>query len=188
MDRRKRSTSLDLEDARRTIGSGMGSSSSRHWPGTRSDRRCGSRLLSGIDTVAEYCRRVKLKSPMAWSKLKTLWSDVVEEKAANGFSAFLGKDRAYFIAKKQLTDADSVSEFTFGPSPLVKELLEAEGAAPPLRRQLESLWQSSDSQSDLTFLMNPGFLRSEGRMSSRHLRRDSMNRSRRSSLQNFRAS
>ncbi len=45
----------------------------------------------------------------------------------------------------------------------MEEVAELEGAAGPLRRQLESLWQTSDNQADLGLLVVPGFLFGDAR-------------------------
>ncbi len=60
--------------------------------------------------------------------------------------------------------ADSMTRtMTWGPAELLETLSETNGAASPLRRQLEMLRQASDASADLTLLVAPSFLYGDGK-------------------------
>jgi serine/threonine protein kinase len=60
--------------------------------------------------------------------------------------------------------ADSMTRtLTWGPAELLETLSETNGAASPLRRQLEMLRQASDASADLTLLVAPSFLYGDGK-------------------------
>ena len=58
---------------------------------------------------------------------------------------------------------DQVKRLTIGPLELLKPMFESEGKSGPLRRQLDSLLQSTDSRADVTFLAAPSFLFGDGK-------------------------
>ena len=58
---------------------------------------------------------------------------------------------------------DQVKRLTIGPIELLKPMFESEGKSGPLRRQLDSLLQSTDSRADVTFLAAPSFLFGDGK-------------------------
>lgn len=62
------------------------------------------------------------------------------------------------------TDGDQqVRRLTMGPWELLKPMLESEGKSGPLRRQLDTLLQNTDSRADATFLAAPSFLFGDGK-------------------------
>jgi hypothetical protein len=56
-----------------------------------------------------------------------------------------------------------VKRLTMGPWELLKPMLESEGKSAPLRRQLDTLLQNTDSRADATFLAAPSFLFGDGK-------------------------
>jgi hypothetical protein len=63
----------------------------------------------------------------------------------------------------QVDEAAMVKLVSIGPQAALMQLSETGGAAAPMRRQFETLLQSSDSRSDLTLLVAPSFLFGNGR-------------------------
>ncbi len=129
--------------------------------------------LDSIDrvTVACYaenevlmtCMRVQLAKPLPLSALKTGWGLVANEQAATVTLLSKVAGDSYFVAQQPLLDAQSVSEFSFGPTALMKESAELQGAAGPLVSQMGKLWQDSDADADLSLLLTSSFLFSEGK-------------------------
>lgn len=129
--------------------------------------------LDSIDrvTVACYaenevlmtCMRVQLAKPLPLSALKTGWGSVANEQAATVTLLSKVAGDSYFVAQQPLLDAQSVSEFSFGPTALMKESAELQGAPGPLVSQMGKLWQVSDADADLSILLTSSFLFSEGK-------------------------
>lgn len=113
--------------------------------------------------VPMTCMRVELSKPLALSELKAGWGSVSNEKADTLTLLTNAGGESYFVAQQPLSDAQSVSEFSFGPTELMKEAAELQGAAGPLVSQLGKLWQVSDADSDFSLLLTSSFLFSEGK-------------------------
>jgi len=56
-----------------------------------------------------------------------------------------------------------VKRVTLGPQELIAKIVATQGASGPLRRQMESLLQTTDRQADITFLAAPSFLLGDGK-------------------------
>ena len=129
--------------------------------------------LDSIDrvTVACYaenevlmtCMRVQLAKPLTLSALKTGWGSVANEQAATVTLLSKAAGDSYFVAQQPLLDAQSVCDFSFGPTALMKESAELQGAPGPLASQMGKLWQVSDADADLSLLLTSSFLFSEGK-------------------------
>ena len=120
-------------------------------------------VYPGENGTVRFAVRVELIKPRLLSDLKNLWQVEDQKKGTNGYSIWNRPERSYFVAQQNALDADAISRFVFGPSALIQEVADLEGAAGPLRRQLESLWYTSDTESDLALLMAPGFFFNEGK-------------------------
>ncbi len=113
--------------------------------------------------VPMTCMRVMLDQPTSLSSLKSKWGAGVDEKIDALTLLKNSANESYFVAQQPLSDAQSVSEFSLGPSPLMKEAAELQGAAGPLGTQLGKLWQVSDADADFSLLVSSAFLFSEGK-------------------------
>jgi hypothetical protein len=60
-----------------------------------------------------------------------------------------------------LLDAAEVKTFVVGSKERLVEVVELEGAGTPLRRQMDALWQASDSRSDMTLIAEPSLWNQE---------------------------
>lgn len=116
----------------------------------------------GKSGVPQLAIRVHLDQPRSLAQLKNAWKISGETKV--GEHAMLsGGPRAYYLSAQPMIDSQSVSDFVVGPPELVREAAEMLGAAGPLTRQLEQLWQSTDRNSDAGCFLSPVFLFTEGR-------------------------
>lgn len=76
----------------------------------------------------------------------------------------LGGNELAVVTDDFSTDGDQqVRRLTMGPWELLKPMLESEGKSGPLRRQLDTLLQNTDSRADATFLAAPSFLFGDGK-------------------------
>lgn len=113
--------------------------------------------------VPMTCMRVQLTKPQPLSELKAGWGSVANEKADAVTLLSNAAGDSYYVAQQPLSDAQSVSDFSFGPTTLMKESAELQGAPGPLVSQLGKLWQASDADADLSVLLTSSFLFSEGK-------------------------
>ncbi len=113
--------------------------------------------------VPVTCMRVRLAKPLALSVLKSDWGSMSNEKTDTVTLLSNAAGESYFIAQQPLSDAQSITEFAFGPTALMKEAAELQGAAGPLVSQLGKLWQVSDADADFSLLLTSSFLFSEGK-------------------------
>lgn len=115
-----------------------------------------------------WSARVRLATPMPLSELKAQWN-ADQEVQIGGVTLLAGSAQAnnmewaYFVSSQPLTDSLSVDQFSFGPLTLMREAAELEGAEGPLISQMESLWEVTNSNLDLSILISPPYLFSEGR-------------------------
>ncbi len=58
---------------------------------------------------------------------------------------------------------EPITRFTMGPLPQIEMLASTEGRPGPLRRQMESLLQTTDDRADATILVAPSFLYGDGK-------------------------
>ncbi len=113
--------------------------------------------------VPVTCMRVQLEKPTPLSTLKAGWGSVSNEKVGEVTLLSNAAGESYYIAQQPLSDAQSVNEFAFGPTTLMKEAAELQGGAGPLGSQLGKLWQASDTDADFSVLLTSSFLFSEGK-------------------------
>ncbi len=109
------------------------------------------------------CLRIRLEQPQLLSALKTAWGITGEEKVGEQTLLTNASGESFYVASQPLTDIQSVSEFSLGPTSLMREVAEVEGAIGPLVTQMEKLWQASDSAADISLLLAPSYLFSEGK-------------------------
>jgi serine/threonine protein kinase len=122
------------------------------YPGTSGQPRC--------------CWRFTLEQPLAVGQCVQLWANPRLDPASKPCPLWVRDDLpsgpvAYLSQQSGLAESDTLNQFVCGPEELVREAAAVQGAAAPLRRQIELLWQASDSQSDLSLLLSPGFLWTE---------------------------
>lgn len=113
--------------------------------------------------VLTTCMRVQLAEPRALAALKSAWDSPADEKVESLVLLTNAGGDSYFVAQQPLTDAQSVTEFSVGPTDLMRETAEARGAAGPLVSQVEKLWSVSDADADVSLLVAAPFLFSEGK-------------------------
>jgi hypothetical protein len=116
----------------------------------------------GREGVPRWALRVALTAPQPLGELKTAWGNPVESRS-KGQLVLVRGEQAYYFAAQQVTDAQAIEAFVVGPTELLQEAAELEGAAAPLPSQLEQLWRWSDQQAHASLLLAPNFLFSEGR-------------------------
>lgn len=109
------------------------------------------------------CLRIRLAKPFALSALKEGWGSVSNEKFDTVTLLSNAAGDSYYVMQQPLSDAQSVSEFAVGPTALMKEAAELQGAAGPLVSQLGKLWQVTDADADFSMLLSSSFLFSEGK-------------------------
>jgi serine/threonine protein kinase len=97
--------------------------------------------------------RMSLVQPMRPAELLERFAQATEQPVGERERIFtMGEEAVYFDTKGGI-DA-MIDSWSFGPAPLMNELAEMEGQAGPLRRQMEQLWLSSDSESDFTAIFS----------------------------------
>ena len=70
-----------------------------------------------------------------------------------------------FAGEELRSDANaSVKRITVGPVGLIEQLAKNQGKSGPLRRQMETLLQATDSRADVTVLAAPSFLYGDGKL------------------------
>jgi serine/threonine protein kinase len=104
--------------------------------------------------------RVDLKQPQTLGQLRQLWGDPQSAKVGNQELLQRGSD-AFYVLPQPLLDAAEVKTFVVGSKERLAELVELEGAGTPLRRQMDTLWQASDSRSDVTLIAEPSLWNQE---------------------------
>lgn len=106
--------------------------------------------------------RIKLVEGMTLSELKSKWSAPVDTKIKE-HALLVSGGKAFYIQQQPLVDSQSVTEFSVGPTELMREVAELQGAAAAMSGQLEQLHQATDRVADLNLLINPVFFYAEGR-------------------------
>ncbi len=109
------------------------------------------------------CLRVQLVMPQSLAVMKNAWESPADEKVDGLTLLSSSNGDSYFVAQQPLSDAQSVSEFSVGPTKLMRESVELQGAAGPLVSQVEKLWGVSDANADFSLLVATPFLFSEGK-------------------------
>jgi len=111
----------------------------------------------------ESVYRITLTKPATVSTLKTNWSNYEEQPAGEKNHLWANGTAAIFTHPGPVDKEREITQFTWGPINLIRDLAEVDGRASATTRSLEDLWQSSDSQSDLTLLVSTNFLFSSAR-------------------------
>ncbi len=109
------------------------------------------------------CLRVQLAMPQSLAVMKNAWGSPADEKVDGLTLLSSANGDSYFVAQQPLSDAQSVSEFSVGPTKLMHGAVELQGAAGPLVSQVEKLWGVSDANADVSLLVATPFLFSEGK-------------------------
>ncbi|MGN6135068.1 MAG: serine/threonine protein kinase [Aureliella sp.] len=116
----------------------------------------------GAGGTPQFVLRARLKQPQTLGQLKSLWKAPAETKLGEQVLLTSGA-RGYYVAQQPFVDSQNVVEFVAGPPELLGEAVELAGAAGPLTSQIEQLWKWSDRAADISLLVNPSFLFTEGR-------------------------
>ena len=106
--------------------------------------------------------RIKLTEGQTLSQLKAKWQSPVDTKVKQ-HSLLVSGTKAFYIQQQPLVDSQSVTEFSVGPTELMREAAELEGAAAAMSGQMEQLVQATDRLADVNLLINPVFFYAEGR-------------------------
>lgn len=104
--------------------------------------------------------RVDLKQPQTLGQLRQLWGDTQSSRVGQKELLQRGNDAIYLLPQP-LLDAAEVKTFVVGSKERLVEVVELEGAGTPLRRQMDALWQASDSRSDMTLIAEPSLWNQE---------------------------
>lgn len=106
--------------------------------------------------------RIKLKEAQTLSQLKAKWQSPVDTKVKEQ-SLLVSGPRAFYIQQQPLVESQSVTEFAVGPTELMREAAESQGATTAMTGQMEQLHQATDQAADINLLVNPVFFYTEGR-------------------------
>ncbi len=107
--------------------------------------------------------RVALGEPISVDAFKGLLSDA-PPAILNGKSVFANQRHAFWPHLRLETDAEStIRSFTVASIEQMKEAIDLGGEAAPMLPDVESLWELSDREADLSILVTPAFLFSDGR-------------------------
>lgn len=123
---------------------------------------CSVALHPGTNGWPEVSLAVQLKEPEAVSTLTEKWK-VSASRTREGFTIYAGDEPdtdAYFFMK---TDADAISRFAVGSIARISEVAADEGAAILLPRVMQTLWDETSEEADLSVLVTPNFLFADGR-------------------------
>ena len=116
----------------------------------------------GQSGTPQYAVRVHIEPARTLAELKRGWNDISETKVDDQTMLISGS-RGFYVAAQPFVDSQSVSDFVVGPTELIREAVDMHGATGPLTTQLEQLWQWTDRQAQVSLLLNPSFLFTEGR-------------------------
>jgi hypothetical protein len=114
----------------------------------------------GAMEKGEMVLRVDLKQPQTLGQLRQLWGDLQSSKVGQQELLQRGSDAIYLLPQP-LLDAAEVKTFVVGSKERLAEVVELEGAGTPLRRQMDALWQASDSRYDVTLIAEPSLWNQE---------------------------
>lgn len=106
--------------------------------------------------------RIKLKESLPLSQLKGKWQSPVDTKVKE-HALLVSGPRAFYIKQQPLVDSQSVTEFSVGPTELMREAAEKQGVGAVMSGQMEQLHQATDKHADINLLVNPVFFYTEGR-------------------------
>ncbi len=111
----------------------------------------------------QICVRFTLVRPVNLGELRQSWHKPIEQPAFGQTLLVSSDQRAYYVAQQPLVHAQSVSEFSVGPTELMQGTAEAMGAAGLLVSPMERLLTKSDRQAHLSLVLAPAYLFTEGR-------------------------
>jgi hypothetical protein len=115
------------------------------------------------DGFPELVYRITLNKPTSIGTLKANWMKYEEQPAGEKNHIWATATDAIFTHTGPVDEEREITQFTWGPISLVRDLAEVDGNASAITRSLEELWQLSDSQSDLSLLVSTNFLFSSAR-------------------------
>jgi hypothetical protein len=115
------------------------------------------------DGYPELVYRLTLKKPTSVGTLKASWKNYEEQPAGEKNHLWATATDAIFTHTGPVDEQREITQFTWGPINLIRDLAEVDGNASAITRSLEELWQLSDSQSDLSLLVSTNFLFSSAR-------------------------
>ncbi|MCA9192457.1 MAG: hypothetical protein KDB03_11870 [Planctomycetales bacterium] len=113
------------------------------------------------DAAPPWAMRVTLAEPMQIEKLVTTWSPIADISVANARCFQRGAD-VLFVAAQYLDERQQAVCFSILPRAKLNDVLEMEGAEPPLG-SLEGLWKRTSSNYDVSLLVAPSYLYNPGR-------------------------
>ncbi|MCA9132807.1 MAG: hypothetical protein KDA45_06620, partial [Planctomycetales bacterium] len=115
------------------------------------------------ERLPQYCLRCELATPQPLQALREAWQQPDEEPVGAQTLLRVSPERTYYVAPQPLLGAQQVSVYSVGSLELMRGVIELEGGRGPLLSAVEKLWQVSDRQADLSLLVSPRFLFTEGR-------------------------
>jgi hypothetical protein len=102
-------------------------------------------VVKGFDTYSAVQLKVDGAAPTIWTRQRE------------------GQPIALAAEPFRAQTEEPITRFTMGPLPLIEMLASNEGRPGPLRRQMESLLQTTDDRADATILVAPSFLYGDGK-------------------------
>jgi len=115
------------------------------------------------DGWPEVVYRIKLYKPKPLRELKPNWQTYAEQSSGEKNHIWTSGSEAIFTNAGPVDEDREISQFTWGPINLIRDLADADGGGSAITRSLEYLWKSSDSQSDFSLLVSTSFLFSTSR-------------------------
>lgn len=115
------------------------------------------------DGFPELVYRITLNKPISVGTLKETWINYEEQPAGEKNHLWATATDAIFTHPGPVDEEREITQFTWGPINLIRDLAEVDGNASAINRSLEELWQLSDSQSDLSLFVSTTFLFSNAR-------------------------
>ena len=115
------------------------------------------------DGWPESVYRIKLNKPTTVVELKQKWTNYTEQPAGDKNHLWASGSEAIFTHPGPVDEDREISQFTWGPISLIRDLAEVDGNGAAITRSLEELWKASDVQSDFTLLLSTNFLFSTAR-------------------------
>jgi len=108
---------------------------------------------------------VTLRTPKPLDQLTEVW-DAAASRTAQGATIYasdqLGAD-AFYVSSSDQQSGGPVTLFSVGSIDRISEVAEFEGSPISLPRNMQSLWDATNSESDFALLVTPNFLFSDAR-------------------------
>jgi serine/threonine protein kinase len=124
--------------------------------------RCTAALHPGSGGWPEVSLSIELTEPRPRAEMIELWQ-VAASRTAGGATIYAGDsvDGAAFYLPD--TGDTTITSFAVGSIQRISEVADAEGAAIPLPRSMERLWNAASAEADFVALITPNFLFADGR-------------------------